>query len=47
MNTISPRDKVLRYTIAFNTFPEGVLSNDSTKKLQLKSLSLKERLGIL
>ena len=46
MNTISPKDKVLRYTIAFNTFPEGVLSNDSTKKLQLKSLSLKERLGI-
>jgi hypothetical protein len=47
MNTISPKDNILRYTIAFNTFPEGVVSTNSTKKLQLKSFSLKERLDIV
>ena len=50
MNTISPKDKpndkVLRYTIAFNTFADGVVSDHSTMALQLKSVSLKEKLGI-
>ena len=46
MNTISPRDKVLRYTIAFNTFAGGVVSDSSTTQLQLKIVSLKEKLGI-
>jgi hypothetical protein len=46
MNTISPKDKVLRYTIAFNTFADGVVSDSSTTKLHLKSVSLKEKLGI-
>ena len=50
MNPISPKDKpndkVLRYTIAFNTFADGVVSDHPTMALQLKTVSLKEKLGI-
>ena len=47
MTTISPKDKIYRYTIAFNTFPNGVVSTAPTMKLQIKSISLKEKLGIV
>jgi hypothetical protein len=46
MNTINPKDKAHRYTIAFNTFPDGVVTQIPTTKLQLKSISVKEKLGI-
>jgi len=47
VSTISPKDKVHRYTIAFNTFADGVVTEYPTTKLQIKSISLKEKLGIL
>lgn len=47
MSTISPRDKVHRYTIAFNTFADGVVTEYPTTKLQIKSISVKEKLGII
>lgn len=32
-----------KYTIAFNTFPSGVISDHSTAKLELKTLSIEEK----
>ena len=46
MNTINPKDRAHRYTIAFNTFPDGVVTEFPTTKLKIKSISVKEKLGI-
>lgn len=38
--------KKTRYTVAFNTFPSGIVSDLKTKKLELKSYSLEERIKL-
>lgn len=43
MNTIKT-SSTLRYTIAFNTFPSGMLSNNQTQNLSIATTSLEERI---
>jgi hypothetical protein len=44
MNTITSKS-VVRYTIAFNTFPSGTISNQQTAKLSLEVISLRKKIG--